>query len=191
MYDSLNLFTKEYAMTVVQSTLNALHAFQDCEGFQLGGKGPALKKLAAEIKGLFPTLTHEDKSLFVAAISRGRFNINKDIWALFLNAVGSSAPAPAPAPAPAAPAATNKVAGELLEISKVTQVTVNLQAKAIESLLLLVEKQAERQESFTVDIAKALQAIDLLQQQVKELKKPSTRRGAQAKVEDTLDLQPV
>lgn len=177
-------------MTVVQSTLNALHAFQDCEGFQLGGKGPALKKLAAEIKGLFPTLNHEDKTLFVAAISRGRFNINKDIWNLFLDAVGSAAPASTPALAPAAPQ-TNKVAAELLEISKVTQVTVNLQAKAIESLLLLVEKQAERQESFTVDIAKALQAIDLLQQQVKELKKPATRRGAQAKVEDTLDLQTV
>jgi hypothetical protein len=179
-------------LTTVQTYVNELTSYQVPaeQRAKLGGKGPAMKLLASKIKELWPTLNQDDKALFVGAISRGRFAIAPEIWNLFLDAVGSAAPASTPATAPAAPQ-TNKVAAELLEISKVTQVTVNLQAKAIESLLLLVEKQAERQEYLTVDMAKALQAIDFLQQHVKELKKTLTRRGAKAKVEDTLDLQPV
>lgn len=169
-------------MTVVQSTLNALHAFQDCEGFQLGGKGPALKKLAAEIKGLFPTLNHEDKTLFVAAISRGRFNINKDIWNLFLDAVGSSAPAPAPAPAPAA---TNKVAGEILE-------TCNSILKAVKAVStadpITISKMAEDVEIIYAICSGMKEALIDLQKQVAELKRPAPRRGAKAKVEDMIDM---
>lgn len=105
-------------LTNVQSLINEFTGYQVSaeQRSQLAGKGPRMKALAGEIKGLFPSLSAEDKGLFLAAVARGSFSIEKKtIWPMFLEAVGIEAPAPTP-PAPgAAPAATNKVAGEILD----------------------------------------------------------------------------
>lgn len=137
-------------MTTVQASLNELNAFQEKEGYQLAGCGPRMKALAAEIKVLFPTLTAEDKGQFTAAVARGRFSIEaKYIWPLFCEAVGVAAPV--------APAATNKVAGEILELC----IGINLsQVKEHAILMDLVGMVSD------------------LQKQVDALKKPAPRRVA-------------
>ena len=126
-------------MTTIQSALNKLQAFQECKGFQLGGKGPELKNLAAEIKYLWPTLNEEDKALFTAAVARGCFAIEKKyIWPLFCEAVGIEAPAPTlkstPAPAPA----TNKVAAEILEHCQYAKVSFGLVNDTLAAMLLIM-----------------------------------------------------
>ena len=159
-------------MTTIQSALNKLQAFQECKGFQLGGKGPELKNLAAEIKYLWPTLNEEDKALFTAAVARGCFAIEKKyIWPLFCEAVGVAAPVLAPVPAPivTAPAAapapqTNKVAAEILEHCQSTRTVLGLLNKTLEAMLLTLERQAD--------------SITVLTQQVEALKKPAPRRVA-------------
>ena len=150
-------------LTTVQSYINELTGYQVPveQRSLLAGKGPAMKSLAAKIKDLWPSLNQDDKALFVAALSRGRFAITPDIWNLFLDAVGSSAPASTPSPA--APASTNKVAGEILETCQVS--------KAL--LLDLVGM------------------VSNLQKQIAELKRPAPRRGAKAKIEDSVELASV
>lgn len=152
-------------MTTVQEYLNDLNSFQTPDGFRLGGKGPAMKTLASKIKVCFPTLNEEDKGLFLDAMKRGPFAINKDIWAMFLNAVGFVAPAPvAVAQAPVAPPATNKVAGEILD-------------------------NTARTNAILLDL---IGMVSDLQKQVDALSKPTTtRRRAKAKVQDSIELAAV
>lgn len=151
-------------LTNVQGLVNELTTYQIPEGFKLGGKGPAMKKLAQSIKDLFPSLSADDKRIFLEAIARGRFAINVEIWALFLASVGIEAPAPTlkstPAPAPA----TNKVAAEILEHCQYAKVSFGLVNDTLAAMLLIMERQADR--------------ITILSQQVEALKKPAPRRVA-------------
>lgn len=150
-------------MTAIQSALNKLQAFQECKGFQLGGKGPELKYLATEIKYLWPTLNEGDKALFTAAVARGCFAIEKKyIWPMFLDAVGMEAPEPTPTGSPAPAPQTNKVAAEILEHCQGTRTVLGLLNKTLEAMLLTMERQAE--------------SITVLTQQVETLKKPAPRR---------------
>jgi hypothetical protein len=172
-------------LTNVQGLINELTTYQIDEGYKLGGKGPAMKKLAGTIKDIFPSLTAEDKGLFLAAVARGRFAINKDIWALFCEAVGIEAPAPKPTPAPAAPAATNKVAGEILE----TVIGINLNQVKDHQLLVNVDGKLQTMNDMILSL---INTVSDLRKQVAELKKPaSPRRGARAKVEDSIELASV
>lgn len=184
-------------MTTIQSALNKLQAFQECKGFQLGGKGPELKNLAAEIKYLWPTLNEEDKALFTAAVARGRFSIeSKYIWPLFCEAVGAPVPTPAPKPAapaaasPAAPAATNKVAGEILDMAKGHLVGLKLIDKTLGLHMLCMERQLtqingqgdnlnlnnDRMHILHEIVLDLKEMVKDLQEQVSTLKKPATRR---------------
>lgn len=153
-------------LTTVQSLVNELGTYQVSpeQRSSLAGKGPRMKALAGEIKVLFPTLSTEDKGLFLAAIARGRFEIEKGtIWPMFLDAVGIEAPAPKPAAVSPAPApATNKVAGEILEHCQYTKVALNLLNKTIEAMLLTMERQADQ--------------ITALTEKVEAMKRPATRR---------------
>lgn len=173
-------------LTNVQGLVNELTTYQINEGYKLGGKGPRMKTLAGEIKVLFPTLTAEDKNLFTAAVARGRFAINKDIWNMFLNAVGIEAPAPTPAPTPvSAPAATNKVAGEILECC----VGINLNQVKDHQMLVNVGDKLQTMNGMILSL---INTVSDLRKQVAELKKPaSPRRGARAKVEDSIELASV
>ena len=173
-------------LTNVQGLVNELSTYQINEGFKLGGKGPRMKTLAGEIKALFPTLTAEDKSLFTAAVARGRFAINKDIWNMFLNAVGIEAPAPTPAPSPSpAPTATNKVAGEILECC----VGINLNQVKDHAMLVNVDGKLQTMNGMILSL---INTVSDLRKQVAELQKTTTpRRGAKAKVEDCIELEAV
>ena len=154
-------------LTNVQSLVNEFTGYQVPaeQRSLLAGKGPRMKALALEIKALFPTLSTEDKGLFLAAVARGRFEIEKGtIWPMFLDAVGIEAPAPKPdAASPAAPAATNKVAGEILDMAKGHLVALGLLNKTIEAMLLTMERQAE--------------SITTLTEKVEAMKRPATRRA--------------
>ena len=155
-------------MTTAQEYLYDLNAYQTPDGFKLGGKGPAMKLLASKIKVCFPTLNDEDKGLFLDAVKKGRFAINKDIWAMFCEAVGVEAPTPKPA-APAATAMapapqTNKVAAEILEHCQYAKVSFGLVNDTLAAMLIVMERQADR--------------ITALTEKVEALKKPSPRRVA-------------
>ena len=173
-------------LTNVQGLVNELTTYQIDEGYKLGGKGPAMKKLAGTIKDIFPSLTAEDKGIFLAAVARGRFAINKDIWALFCEAVGIKAPAPTPTASPApAPNATNKVAGEILELCT----GINLNQVKDHQMLVNVDGKLQNMNGMILSL---INTVSDLRKQVAELKKPSApRRGAKAKVEDTLELASV
>lgn len=173
-------------LTNVQGLVNELTTYQIDEGYKLGGKGPAMKKLAGTIKDIFPSLSDADKGIFLAAVARGRFAINKDIWALFCEAVGIKAPAPTPAPTPvSAPAATNKVAGEILE----TVIGINLNQVKDHQMLVNVDGKIQDLYELLLSIIKK---VGHLQNQVEAMKKPaSPRRGAKAKVEDSIELASV
>lgn len=153
-------------MTTAQEYLYDLNSFQTPDGFKLGGKGPAMKLLASKIKVCFPTLNAEDKALFLDAVKRGPFAINKNIWAMFCEAVGVEAPTPnpaAPAAASSAPApATNKVAGEILEHCQYAKVALGLLNKTIEAMLLTMERQSDQ--------------ITALNEKVEAMKRPATKR---------------
>jgi hypothetical protein len=169
-------------LTNVQGLINELTTYQINEGYKLGGKGPAMKKLAGTIK-----------EIFLATVGRGRFAINKDIWDMFCEAVGIEAPAPTPTPAPATLAPqTNKVAGEILEHVKGHLVAINLLDKAMEAQLNTMDRQAEKLDSHQAILQSLVGMVSDLQKQVAELKKPaSPRRGARAKVEDSIELASV
>lgn len=173
-------------LTNVQGLINELTTYQINEGYKLGGKGPAMKKLAGTIKDIFPSLSDADKGIFLAAVARGRFAINKDIWALFCEAVGIEAPAPTPAPTPvSAPAATNKVAGEILECC----VGINLNQVKDHQMLVNVDGKLQTMNGMILSL---INTVSDLRKQVAELKKPaSPRRGARAKVEDSIELASV
>jgi hypothetical protein len=154
-------------MTAIQSALNKLQAFQECKGFQLGGKGPELKYLATEIKYLWPTLNEGDKALFTAAVARGCFAIEKKyIWPMFLDAVGMEAPEPTPTGSPAPAPQTNKVAAEILDVVKeqvVWSKMVNDRMHILHEIML---------DYRTI--------IDNLREQVAELKRPPTKKRAES-----------
>lgn len=172
-------------LTTVQTYVNELTSYQVPaeQRARLGGKGPAMKALAAKIKELWPSLNQDDKALFVAAISRGRFAITPDIWNLFLDAVGSAAPASTPATAPAPQ--TNKVAGEILETCN----SILKEVKAVSTAdPITISKMAEDVEIIYAICSGMKDALIDLQKQVAELKKPAPRRGAKAKVEDMIDM---
>lgn len=173
-------------LTTVQTYINELTGYQVPveQRSSLAGKGPAMKSLASKIKELWPSLNQDDKALFVGAISRGRFAISTDIWNLFLDAVGIKLPAPAPAPTPA-PAATNKVAGEILELC----IGINLnQVKDHQALVNVGDKL----QSMNGMILSLINTVSDLRKQVAELQKTAApRRGAKAKVEDCIELEAV
>jgi hypothetical protein len=173
-------------LTNVQGLINELTTYQIPEGYKLGGKGPAMKKLAGTIKEIFPSLSDADKGIFLATVGRGRFAINKDIWAMFCEAVGIEAPAPTPAPAPAqVPATTNKVAGEILELC--TGINLN-QVKDHQALVNVGDKL----QTMNGMILSLINTVSDLRKQVAELHKTATpRRGARAKVEDCIELEAV
>ena len=149
-------------LTNVQGLINELTTYQIPEGFKLGGKGPAMKKLAGTIKDLFPSLSADDKRIFLEAIARGRFAINVEIWALFLASVGIEAPAPAPKPAASPAPQTNKVAAEILDLAKEQMVW----SKIVDSKLHILHEIMLDYRDIIKD----------LQQQVAGLKRPATRR---------------
>ena len=173
-------------LTNVQGLINELTGYQVPveQRSLLAGKSPRMKALAGEIKALFPTLSAEDKGLFLAAVARGRFAINKDIWAMFCEAVGVAAPTPKPtapaaspvAPAPA-PAATNKVAGEILDMAKGHLVGLNLLDQAMGAQLLVLEKQVEKIDNHHAILLDLVGMVSDLRKQVAELKRPATRRA--------------
>lgn len=175
-------------LTNVQSLVNELTGFQVPaeQRSLLAGKGPRMKALAGEIKVLFPSLSAEDKGLFLAAVARGRFEIEKKtIWPMFLEAVGIEAPAPTPAPSPApVPAATNKVAGEILELC--TGINLN-QVKDHQALVNVGDKL----QTMNGMILSLINTVSDLRKQVAELQKTTTPRRAKAKVEDCIKLEAV
>lgn len=166
-------------LTNVQSLINEFTGYQVSaeQRSQLAGKGPRMKALAGEIKALFPSLSAEDKGLFLAAVARGRFEIEKKtIWPMFLEAVGIEAPAPTP-PAPvAAPAATNKVAGEILDHVKGHLVGLNLLDQAMGAQLLVLERQVEKIDNHNAILLDLVGMVSDLRKQLAELKKPATKR---------------
>ena len=166
-------------LTNVQGLINELTGYQVPaeQRSLLAGKGPRMKALAGEIKALFPSLTAEDKGLFLAAIARGRFEIEKKtIWPMFLEAVGIEAPAPTPTPAPAAPAATNKVAGEILELAQGHLVGLKLIEKALSLHGLCIDRQSEQGNDHHAILLNLVGMVSDLQKQVAELKRPATKR---------------
>ena len=157
-------------MTTAQEYLYDLNCYQTPDGFKLGGKGPAMKMLASKIKVLFPTLNAEDKAVFVAAIARGRFAINKDIWAMFCEAVGVAEPTPKPAAPAAAPTATNKVAGEILECC----IGINLNQVRDHATLGKVDGKIQDLYELLLSL---VSRVGHLQNQVEAMKKPATKRS--------------
>ena len=152
-------------LTNVQGLINELGTYQVSpeQRSTLAGKGPRMKALAGEIKVLFPSLSAEDKGLFLAAVARGRFEIEKKtIWPMFLEAVGIEAPAPTPTASPAPAPQTNKVAGEILDHVKGHLVALNLLNKTLEAMLLTMERQADQ--------------ITTLTEKVEAMKRPVTKR---------------
>lgn len=164
-------------LTTVQTHINDLTSYQIPEGWKLGGKGTAMKKLAGEIKVLFPTLNAEDKGLFVAALARGRFAINVEIWGMFLDAVGSAAPAPTPTSTPAPAPQTNKVAAEILECAKGHLVGLNLLDQAMGAQLLVLERQVEKIDTHNAILLDLVGMVSDLRKQLAEMKKPATKRA--------------
>jgi hypothetical protein len=167
-------------LTNVQGLINELTGYQVPveQRSLLAGKGTAMKTLALNIKDIFPSLTAEDKGLFLAAVARGRFAIEpKTIWPMFLNAVGIEAPAASPAAPAPAPAATNKVAGEILDMAKGHLVGLNLLDQAMGAQLLVLEKQVEKIDNHNAVLQSLVGMVSDLQKQIAELKRPATKRS--------------
>jgi hypothetical protein len=166
-------------LTNVQGLINELGTYQVSaeQRSSLAGKGPRMKALAGEIKVLFPSLSAEDKGLFLAAVARGRFEIEKGtIWPMFLDAVGIEAPAPTPKSTPAPAPQTNKVAGEILDHVKGHLVGLNLLDQAMGAQLNTMDRQVERLDSHQAILQSLVGMISDLQKQIAELKRPVTKR---------------